>query len=183
MQAFTARFATSMQLYSPRRKTAHRALQALFLRFVPLSRPRYQTDTSGYNTDCETLERITAHGLHAAYTRYCRNARTLHRSEQPQTMPARRGQLLTSADRWQVLARFQQYRPGAPAEGVSVSICTGSARRRLDTSHARRLVIWYRVSLAPSTRRGSPAAKARRAARNYWRLPPHLFFGLSPDSQ
>lgn len=34
-----------------------------------------------------------------------------------QTMPARRGQLLPSADRWQVMTRCQQYRPGAPAEG------------------------------------------------------------------
>lgn len=31
----------------------------------------------------------------------------------------------------------------------------------LDTSHARRLAVWYRVNLAPSTRRGSPAAGAR----------------------
>ena len=37
--------------------------------------------------------------------------------------------------------------PGAPAERVSVSTCTGSARR---------LAIWHRVNLAPSTRRGSP---------------------------
>ena len=29
--------------------------------------------------------------------------------------------------------------------------------------------------LAPSTRRGSPAAGARRAARNHWRLSPYLF--------
>ena len=47
-------------LYRQRRKTAHRALQRLFLRFVPLYRTRYQTGTSGYNTTCDTLERITA---------------------------------------------------------------------------------------------------------------------------
>lgn len=34
-----------------------------------------------------------------------------------QTVPARRGQLLPSADRWQVLTHYQQYRPGAPSEG------------------------------------------------------------------
>lgn len=34
-----------------------------------------------------------------------------------QTMPARRGLLPLCADRWQVLTRCQQYRPGAPAEG------------------------------------------------------------------
>lgn len=33
---------------------------------------------------------------------------------------------------------------------------------------------------APSTRRDSPAAGARRAARNHWRLPPHLFSGFRP---
>lgn len=62
--------------------------------------------------------------------------------------------------------------------GVSSSACTGSARR---------LAIWnrsavraHRVSPAPSTRRGKPAARARRAARNHWRLPPHLFSGCRP---
>ena len=49
-------------LYHQRNKTAHRSLQGLFLKFVPLSRRRYQTDTSGYNTACATLERITAPG-------------------------------------------------------------------------------------------------------------------------
>ncbi len=47
-------------IYHTRHKTAHRALQGLFLRLYPLNRPRYQTDTSGYNTACATLERITA---------------------------------------------------------------------------------------------------------------------------
>ena len=60
IQAFTGRFMLLMQLYHTRRKTAHRALQALFLQFVPLSRRRYQANTSGYNTTCATLERITA---------------------------------------------------------------------------------------------------------------------------
>lgn len=51
-------------LYRPRHKTARRALQALFLQFVPLSRHRYQTDTSSYNTACATLERtITSQHL------------------------------------------------------------------------------------------------------------------------
>ena len=62
IQAFTACFVPSMQLYRPRHKTAHRALQGLFLRLYPLSRPRYQTDTSGYNTICDTLERLPAPG-------------------------------------------------------------------------------------------------------------------------
>jgi hypothetical protein len=46
-QAFIAAFITSMQLYRPRYKTAHMALQALFLQFAPFYRRRYQTDTSG----------------------------------------------------------------------------------------------------------------------------------------
>jgi hypothetical protein len=48
--------------YRPRRKTAHRALQALFLRLCQLNRRIYQTDTRGYNAACATLERITAPG-------------------------------------------------------------------------------------------------------------------------
>lgn len=50
------------------------------------------------------------------------------------------------------------------------------ARRRntLQTMQARR------GSLAPSTRQNSPAAGARQAARNYWRLSPHLFSGFRP---
>lgn len=73
-------------------------------------------------------------------------------------MPARRGLLLLSADRWQVLTRYQQYRPGAPAEGSTSPPAQGQSGGGLDTSHARRLAVWHRVSLAPSTRRGSPAA-------------------------
>nr|DAS91138.1 MAG TPA: hypothetical protein [Caudoviricetes sp.] len=41
IQAFTAAFIPSMQLYRQRRKTAHRALQALFLRFAPFYRHKY----------------------------------------------------------------------------------------------------------------------------------------------
>lgn len=59
IQAFTARFVPSMQLYHTRHKTAHTALQRRFLRLHQLNCPRYQTDTSGYNTTCDMLERIT----------------------------------------------------------------------------------------------------------------------------
>lgn len=52
----------------------------------------------------------------------------------PQTIPARRGQLLPSADRWQVL------HPAHLLRGQRLHL--------------------YRVSLSPSTRRGSPAAGA-----------------------
>ena len=107
IQAFTACFAVSMRLYHPRRKTAHRALQPLFLRLCPLNHPRYQTDTSGYNTTCATLEGIHAPGRPQQIPRYHRHAGTLHRSAQPpiiiryirgQTMPAAAGQLLPCVD-------------------------------------------------------------------------------------
>nr|DAQ31026.1 MAG TPA: hypothetical protein [Caudoviricetes sp.] len=62
IQAFTTCFVLSMQLYRPRRKTAHRALQWLFLRLYPFNRPRYQTDTSGYNTTCDTPKGIHTPG-------------------------------------------------------------------------------------------------------------------------
>lgn len=106
-----------------------------------------------------------------------------------QTMQARRGQLVPYADRWQVLTRCQQYRPGAPADGSTSPPVQGQPGGGFDASSARRLAIWHRpavrahrVSLAPSTRRGSPAAGARRAARNHWRLSPHLFSGFRPIS-
>ena len=59
-----------MQLYNPHSKTAHRALQWLFLRLHPLNCPRYQTGTSGYNTACATFERITAPPAHTRYRRH-----------------------------------------------------------------------------------------------------------------
>lgn len=62
IQTFTARFVPSIQLHRPRRKTAHRALQRLFLRLHQFNRPRYQTNASGYNTTCDTLEGIHAPG-------------------------------------------------------------------------------------------------------------------------
>lgn len=73
IQAFTARFATSMQLYRPHRKTAHRALQGSFRRFDPLHRPRHQTETNGYNTACTTLEHTRAR-TPCTDTRYQRHA-------------------------------------------------------------------------------------------------------------
>lgn len=54
IQTFITRFASSMQLYRQRHKTAHKALQVFFLLFDPFNRSRYQTDTSGYNTACAT---------------------------------------------------------------------------------------------------------------------------------
>lgn len=127
IQAFTAAFITSMQLYRPRSKTAHRALQWLFLRLHPFNRLQYQTDTTSHCAACDTLEGIHAPGRtppipdttatperctgqHRPHIiiRYIRGCRPCQR---------RRGQLLPYMDRLQVLAHCQQYRPGAPAEG------------------------------------------------------------------
>lgn len=83
IQAFTTAFLPSMQLYRPHCKTAHRALQGFSTLFTPFHRRRYQTDTSGYNTACSTLERITAPGCTPAHTKYKRYARMLYRSAQP----------------------------------------------------------------------------------------------------
>lgn len=67
-------------------------------------------------------------------------------------------------------------------KGAGARLLWIHARRRSipQTMPARRLAVWHRVSLAPSTRRSSPAAGARRAARNYWRLAPQLFSGFRP---
>lgn len=83
IQAFTASFAPSMQLYRTCRKTAHRALQRLFLRFAPFNRPQYQTGKSGYNAACATLEHITAPQHLQRIPKYKRHARTLYSSAQP----------------------------------------------------------------------------------------------------
>ena len=82
IQAFTALFVPSMQLYSQRRKTAHRALQWRFMRLSPPILKRYQTETIDYNATCATLDRITAPGSPPAHTRYHHHARALHRSAQ-----------------------------------------------------------------------------------------------------
>ncbi len=125
MQAFTTCFAVSMQLYRPHYKTAHRDLQWLFLRLHPLNRPRYQTDKSGYNTTCDTLENIHAPGRAKPIPDTTATPGRWTGQHRPsiiimyirgQTMPAAAGQRLPCADRWQVLTRCQQYRPGAPAE-------------------------------------------------------------------
>ena len=161
-QAFTARFVQSMQLYRPRRKTARKALQGLFLRLHPFNRPRCQTDTSGYNTTCATLERIHAPG-------------------RPQPIPdttATPGRC-AGQHRPPIIIRYirGQTMPAAAGQRQHLSIWQGSARRGLDTSH-----VWHRVSSqgAPSTRRGSPAAGARRAGGTIGGFRRSSFSGFRP---
>ena len=75
--------------------------------------------------------------------------------------------------------------PGAPAEGPASPPVQGQpgAVSMLPTPGGwmpgtGSAVMAHR--LAPFTQRGSPAASARRAARNHWRLPPQLFSGFRP---
>ena len=154
----------------------------------PLNRPRYQTDKSGYNTTCATLERLPAPGRAppipdtTATPGRCTGQRRppiIIRYIRAQGVPAidpcqtvqhtadhasPAGQLLSCADRLQVLhpAHLLRDQPG----GVSAlpGIKTGPGRNRLDLAHVRRCAF----------------SLARRAARNYWRLSPHLFSGFRP---
>lgn len=171
------------------------------MRFAPLYHRRYQTDTIDYNAICATLERITATVQHTPipdtsatpdtvqvstacyYKRYIRVRPLLwihaRQCSISQTMPARRGLIPLCADRWQVLRpahpmrcqHFYLYRVSPAA--VSILLTPGGLR--FGTVSA---VMAHR--LATFTRRGSPAAETRRAARNHWRLPPQLFSGFRP---
>lgn len=80
-----------------------------------------------------------------------------------QTMLARRGLLLPSVDRWQVLTHCQQYRPGAPAERSASPPVQGQPG-----------------TLHPA---GQSSSKGTAGGRNHWRLAAASLFGLSPDSQ
>lgn len=64
-----------------------------------------------------------------------------------------------------------------PCQPGGVSMFPTSSDLRSGTGSTVRA---YPVSPAPSTRRGSPVAGTRRAARNHWRLAPQLFSGFRP---
>lgn len=119
IQAFTARFVPSMQLYHTRRKTAYRALQRLFLRFDLFHRPQYQTGKSGYNAACATLDSIPATG---------RLAPIPDTSATPDA-----AQVSTAADH------------ASPSGSASPPV-QGQPGGGFDASHARRLAIWHCVS-------------------------------------
>lgn len=164
----------SYKLYHQRRKTAHRALQERFRRLCPFNRSLYQTDASGYNTACSTLERITA---------------PQHLQHIPDTTvtPGR----CTAQRRPPIIIRYIRVR-GCPCYG---SMPAGAAYYRpcqpgggLDASHARRLEVWHWVSgqgghsstihpAGQSSSRGVAGGAEPLAALAA------ALFGLSPDSQ
>ena len=161
IQAFTACFAASMQLYRPRHKTAHMALQRLFLRLHPLNRPRYQTDTSDYNAACDTLESIHAPG----------------RAQPVPDATATPGRC-TGQHRPPIIIMYIRRCRGVP--------CCGSMP---DSAAYSRPCKPGGVSALPGIETGTGSARRvpgimffleRRAARNHWRLPPHLFSGFRP---
>jgi hypothetical protein len=160
-QAFTARFAPLMQLYRPRNKTARRALQALFLRFIQSHHRRYQTDTSGYNTACTTLEHITAPHCLQRIPGYHHHAGTLYRSAQPPY--------------YNKVYKAQRCPP-------VIDLCQTVQHT---TDHASPAA----CNLAPVSGQGAPGQSGTLhptgqssggAARNHWRLAPHLFSGFRP---
>lgn len=127
--------------YRPRHKTAHRALQRCFLRFRLFNRPRYQTDKSGYNTTCATLDGLPAPG-------------------RPQPIP----------DTTATLGR-----------------CTGQHRPPIIIMYIRGCIRLRTMPAAAGQQSGRAVwhpppggAVQRRAARNHWRLAPHLFSGCRP---
>ena len=164
IQAFTARFVPSMQF------TAHatKPRTGLYSGF-PCDLPR---SAAVYTSPIQAAIILPAPRWSTSQRRSTSSAyqipaprRTLYRSAQP--------------------SYYNNVYKTAPLLLIHAKQCNRSqtmpARRVLDASHARRLAIWHRVSGqgAPAGG-GSPAAVARRAARNHWRLAPQLFSGFRP---
>lgn len=162
MQAFTARFVPSMQnLYRTRHKTARRDLQGLFLQLYPFNRPRNQTDTSGYNAVCATLEHIHAPGRHSAYTRYQRHdERHTGQHSRPIIIMYIRGQRCAL-----VMYPCQTVQHIADHASPAGSRC-----------FPRLALAWHRVSLALCFLPGTGGAEPLTATAA-------ALFGLSPDNQ
>ena len=170
VQAFTACFTALMQLYRPRHKTAHRALQVRFLRLHPLNRSRYQPDTSGYNAACDTLEGIHAPG---------------HAQPIPDTTatPGR----CTGQHSPPIITRYIRGQAMPAAAGQRLHLCrvspAGSRCFSLPAACSLAPGQWSkRDGLAPSTRRGSPAAGGTAGGAEPLAATAASLFGLSPDS-
>ena len=170
IQAFTACFAVLMQLYSPRNKTTHRALQWFFLRLRPLNCLLYQHDKSGHNTTCDTLEGIHAPG----------------RAQPIPDTTATPGRC-AGQHRPPIIIRYIRGCRGAHLSWIHARQCSISqtmpARRGLDASHVWRSGTGSAVRAGQSgTLHPAGQSSGRDTARNHWRLATASLFGLSPDS-
>lgn len=158
IQAFTVRFVPSMQLYRLNLKSVYRALQCLFQLFTvfyayyPAVHPAmlYSLQGAGGHTSAQSTS--------SAY-QIPPPRRTLYSSAQP--------------------PYYNNVYKGARVRPCYGSMPDSAAYRRPCQPGG---VSSYRLRIAGkcSTRRGSPAAGAGRAARNHWRLPPYLFSGFRP---
>ena len=183
IQAFTALFVSSMQFIPPEHQNRLQGFAAVFPLIFPvpahtIQQPHKPPMHRLHHTRGHTIKRSTS-----TDTRYRRNTgHCTGQSSRPiiiryirvqhtanHASPAG-GQLLPSADCWQAQTHCQQYRPGAPSEGCSVSTCTRSARR---------LAIWHRVNPAHSTRRAVQQQGARRARGTTGGFPPNFFWAFA----
>lgn len=154
IQAFTVCFAVSMQFNRPRHKTAHRTLQRYFLRLHPLNLPLYQTDTIGHFTACATLEGIHAPGY----------------AQQIPDTTATPGRC-TGQHRPPIIIRYIRGR------GVPVMDPCQTVQHIADRASGGGSAV-SADGLAPSIRRGSPAAGGAEPLA----ATAAFLFGLSPDS-
>lgn len=173
-QAFTAAFVLSMQLYRPRRKTAHRALRwrfrllAVFCRCCMAAHPTilyFLRHAGAYHS-----ARTPCTGQHSRtiIIRYIRVQHIADHASPAGSAPAACGSLASAT-------------PGAPAEVSASPPVQGQPGGDLDASHARRLAVWHRVNgqgwsarpPLPGWAGGAEPLTAAAAA----------LFGLSPDSQ
>lgn len=190
IQAFTAHSVPLMRLYHPRRKTAHRTLQGLFLLFVTLCRC-YVAGSSGYIVPPALRWSVSQRRSTSSVYQYHHNAGRCTTQRRPpiiiryirvqgcapvmdpcQTVQQIADHASPAGSSPTVCGSLASAAPGAPAEGSvsppvqgqpgGVSILPTPGGLRSGTGSAVRVHL-----LAPSTRRDSPAAGARRAARNH----------------
>lgn len=93
-----------------------------------------------------------------------------------QTVPAAAGQLLPCVDRWQVLTRCQQYRPGAPAEGSASPPVQGQPG---EVSMLPAPGGWRSGTLHPA---GQSSSRGAAGGAEPLAATAAALFGLSPDS-
>ena len=155
-----------MQLYHQCHKIAYKALQGLFLRLFPLNRPRYQTDTSSYNTTCATLERLPAPG-------------------RPPPIPdttATPGRC-TGQHRPSIIIRYIRGCSGAPLSWIHARRCSISQTMPA-AAGSRCFPRPAACNLAPGQRSGAAVQSSSRSGRAAEPLAATAasLFGLSPDS-